>query len=362
MNRTVDDARPPHRSAPALVAGRILVMLLCAAVLALLATESAAKEKQKIAKQVKAKKGKNKDKDPPPPPPPPIDPLQIVNNSRYPTRVAAGPGAKIYVTDARVGSVFIYETETSGGLLSLRLTGELKGLDKPLGVAVDSAGNIYVGNDGFDNVEKYDSKGNKVLTIAGPKMPNDLAFDRTGNLYVADSKQKTVEVFTAVGAHVRTIGLPTATYGGVGFATAVQVGYRPDPVNVGSEIAELFVASQSNYQVHVFDLQGNFKRALGSQISGSYWGSTVYWKGQFQLIQDLAFDPQHRLHVLDCALNNVQIIDPVTGTFINSYGPESYDAAGAFLKVPLGFTLTSLGQAVIANTHRRRLEPIDTVP
>ena len=36
---------------------------------------------------------------PPEPPPPPVDPLQITNKLKYPTRITTGPNGKVYVSD-----------------------------------------------------------------------------------------------------------------------------------------------------------------------------------------------------------------------------------------------------------------------
>jgi hypothetical protein len=78
------------------------------------------------------------DQPPPPPPednltvPPPEDNLTVKHTNDYPLRVALGPNGKLYVSNAQIGSVFIYEVGPS----SLNLIGELKGLVEPLGVAL----------------------------------------------------------------------------------------------------------------------------------------------------------------------------------------------------------------------------------
>jgi sugar lactone lactonase YvrE len=121
---------------------------------------------------------------------PPEDPLAIKNSNRYPTRLAFGPAGFLYVTDAKVGSVFIYDP-------NLLLIGELKGFEKPLGIAIDPDGLIYVGSNRLNCVEVYDLDGQKVGSIGQGKikMPNDLAFDAAGNLYVADSLSNIVRVY-----------------------------------------------------------------------------------------------------------------------------------------------------------------------
>ena len=64
------------------------------------------------------------------------DPLKgnfpVENNNEYPTRLAWGPKGKLFVTDCKVGSVFIYKHVSN----KLKVVGELKGFETPLGVAV----------------------------------------------------------------------------------------------------------------------------------------------------------------------------------------------------------------------------------
>ena len=49
--------------------------------------------------------------------------LDVVQPNSYPTRVAQGPGGKIYVTDARSGSVFKYSVNTASALLKQAWSG-----------------------------------------------------------------------------------------------------------------------------------------------------------------------------------------------------------------------------------------------
>lgn len=86
-------------------------------------------------------------------PEPPSDNLAVENAPKFLTRIAdaASTQGRIYISDPRVGSLYIYDE-----LMALK--GEIKGLNKPLGVAVDSLGRVLVGNDGRDNIEAYEDR------------------------------------------------------------------------------------------------------------------------------------------------------------------------------------------------------------
>jgi hypothetical protein len=277
------------------------------------------------------------------------DPLAVNHVNDYPTRLALGPNGNLYVSDPKVRSIFIYDT-------NLQLTRELKGLYNPLGVAVDSAGFIYVGNAGIGNVEKYNSQGNLVATIGQGtiRVPNDLALDWDGNLYVADNNSNLVWVFKPDGTLLRTV-----RRGGLKSPMAVEVAYYDD--GTGQPIGELFVADKGNYLVKVFDLQGNLLRSFGGfPAKGGMMGTTWSWKGKFISLQSLAVDAQGNLHALDIYMNRVQILDPVTGAYIADYG-EPGTGAGQ-LKLPLDIIINNGGDVIVANSDNKKVEVIYTIP
>jgi len=281
--------------------------------------------------------------------PDPPDPLAVKHFNHYPTRLALGPNGNLYVSDPKVRSIFIYDT-------NLQLTGELKGLYSPLGVAVDSAGFIYVGNAGIGNVEKYNSQGKLVATIGQGmiRAPTDLALDWDGNLYVADSNSSLVWVFKPDGALLRTI-----RKGGLKSPMAVEIAYYDD--GTGQMIGEVFVADKGNYLVKVFDLQGNLKRSFGGfPAKGGMMGTTWYWKGKFISLQSLAVDAQGDLHALDIYMNRIQILDPSDGTYISDYG-EHGTGAGQ-LKLPLDIIINNAGDVIVANSDNKKVEVIYTIP
>jgi hypothetical protein len=277
------------------------------------------------------------------------NPLAVNHANNYPTRLALGPNGQLFVSDPKVKSVFIYDA-------NLQLKGELKGLYSPLGVAVDSAGFIYVGNAGIGNVEKYNSQGKLVATIGQGmiRAPTDLALDWDGNLYVADSNSSLVWVFKPDGALLRTI-----RKGGLKSPMAVEIAYYDD--GTGQMIGEVFVADKGNYLVKVFDLQGNLKRSFGGfPAKGGMMGTTWYWKGKFISLQSLAVDAQGDLHALDIYMNRIQILDPSDGTYISDYG-EHGTGAGQ-LKLPLDIIINNGGDVIVANSDNKKVEVIYTVP
>ncbi len=284
--------------------------------------------------------------EPPEPNEPPVDPLAVTGSNDYPTRLALGPDY-LYVTDSKAWSVFFYDPNDPN--YPGDPVAELKNIVKPLGVAVDQLGRIYVGSDGSDSVEVYDASGMKIANIGKGlfKMPNDLAIDRDGKLYVADSKSDIVWVFDP------NDGVSEIGKGNLNFPVALEIVYHTDTNS--EEVGELFVVDQGNYNAKVFDLQGNYLRSFGRKVGFMGWRG-----GRFVKMQSLAVSPSGIMHVADCNLNFIQMFDPNTGSYIDYYGDGS-DGAGV-LNLPLDLVIDGFGRVIVANHGKNRVEIIKTVP
>jgi len=272
--------------------------------------------------------------------------LAIVHTLQYPTRLAWGSDGNLYVSDNTTDSVFIYDT-------TLNLQGELKKLAKPLGVAADGSGNIYVGNQERKNVEVYDSSGNLLKTIGDGFIttPNDIALDRSGNIYVLDSSKDTILVYDQNGTLSKTIGDALQ----FDYAVSVAINYRDD--GSGTEIGELYVADQPNCTIHVFTLDGTYKKSIGTY--GSLY--TTNWDGKFAGLVAVDTDQYGYIHGLDNSLNVVQVFDPQTGAFVRSY--NAYTAANAqVLNLQSDISIHHLdNRVIITNVATKDVEEIATV-
>jgi tripartite motif-containing protein 2/3 len=265
------------------------------------------------------------------------DRLAVVNANVYPTRLAWGADGKLYVSDALVGSVFIYER-----LTELTLVGELKRIAKPLGVAVGAGGTLYIGADDSDRVEVYDAQGAAIGTIGESEieMPNDLALGPSGTLYVADSQARQVWVYGANGTLLRSIGA-----GQLRFPVALEVFAE-----------ELYVADQASFEIKVFDLEGTPLRTLGGPATQGMLG--YKWKGRFVRLQSLAIDASGRLHALDSHQGLIEILDRATGSYISSHG-EKGTGTGQ-LQLPLDIVLLGSGETAVTDAENKRVEILPT--
>ena len=241
-----------------------------------------------------------------------------------------------YITDPRIGSLFIYDA-------SLVLKAEIKDLNNPLGVAVDSLGYILVGNSGRGNIEVFDPADGDFLLEFGKglvKMPNAITVDDLGNIYVTDSRLNTVLVFDASYNLVSGIGRP-----GEG---ASELHFPVDAEIIGTNI---FVADQGHARIQVYDLDGNWVRSItfeGTDGTNCSWFSGVCeipGAPEFKRVQALETDDLGRLHVLDKLSATVHIFDPATGAYISSYG-EYGDGPGQ-LSVPTDVMILPTNTATV---------------
>lgn len=271
--------------------------------------------------------------------------LEPVQSLHLPTRLHWRNG-NLYVSDNANNSVFILDN-------TLKISGELKNLARPLAVTADDAGNIYVGNQNRKNIEVYDDEGTFIKTIGNGNIvvPNDLALDRDRNLYVMDTANHTVLIFDKDGNFVRAIGDSQQ----IGYGVSIAIAYRADG---GSEVGELYVADQTNCTIHVFTLDGTFEKSMG--ICGDL--TTTNWDGKFAGLLAVATDRYGNVHGLDNSLHVVQVFEPENGTFLRSYNAYlPHNAANLNLNSDIAIHPAD-DRVVVTNMATNNVEPVAIAP
>ena len=275
-------------------------------------------------------------------PEPPPSPILLESEPSAPYRFAAATdmSGDIFVSDSKVGSVFIYDQD-------LIPKAEIKGLNTPLGVAVDGQGRLLVGNDGRSNIEVYDPTNGDLLAVFGEgivQMPNAITLDAAGNIYVTDSRRGVIWVFTPSYELTGWIGNPGEGQEDLKF---------PIDAEVSSTTQEIFVADKGNNRVQVYDLQGNWLRKL------NWTGYGCNWRGdctlpRFMGLQALDIDSLGRLHVLDRFHGVVIVFDSLTDAYIGNYG--SFGTGPGQLKLPTDVLSTQPSSAIVTAGDGDRIE------
>jgi sugar lactone lactonase YvrE len=168
-----------------------------------------------------------------------------------PTGIATDSAGNVYVSDpgnstirkitpAGVVSTF---AGTAGAIGSADGTGSAARFDVPIGIAIDSAGNVYVADQGNSTIRKITPNG-MVSTLAGAagvvgsadgvassarfNYPRGIAIDSTNNLYVADTSNSTIRKITPAGLVTTVVGISGQT----GFAPGALPGLLAQPLGV----------------------------------------------------------------------------------------------------------------------------------
>lgn len=120
-----------------------------------------------------------------------------------PRAVAVGTGGKVHVVDALNCCVTVFDAESGRLLTRIGQPGTGGGdFTRPSGLAFDAAGNLYVADAAFNNVQIFSPEG-KLLLVFGTggsgagalDMPAGLWTDAANRLYVCDSLNQRVQVF-----------------------------------------------------------------------------------------------------------------------------------------------------------------------
>ncbi len=191
------------------------------------------------------------------------------------------------------------------------------------GLAVDSAGNLYIADEGHNRIRKVDVSTGIITTVAGNGTPGHsgdggpatsaqlleplgVAFDKAGNFYIADSnsvrKVNTSGTITTVAG-----GMLTATPGDGGPATSAGVIPRAVAIDAAGNI---FISDYLTDAVREVNTKGIINTVAGVPGgSGSSGDGGPATSALFGGIYGIAVDSAENLYIADFGNNRVRVVN-----------------------------------------------------
>ena len=283
---------------------------------------------------------------------------------KYPQGVATDKAGNVYVADTE--NHLIRKITPAGRVTTLAGsagvagssdgTGPAASFNRPQGVAVDNAGNVYVADTYNHTIRKVTPEG-AVSTLAGTadvvggadgmgpaagfSYPGSVATDRAGNVYVADTNNDAIRRITPRGL-VTTLAGTVGTVGSSDGAGTAASFHAPRGVTT-DEAGNLYVADTANNVIRKI-APGGVVTTLASPVA-------------FDRPAGIAIDGAGDIYVADTGSNAIRKITregvltlagPVTGGF----------------SLPSGIATDGAGNVYVADTNNsiiRKLAPAPTV-
>jgi sugar lactone lactonase YvrE len=216
-------------------------------------------------------------------------------------------------------------------------------LSYPCGVAFDKSGDVYIADSGNNVIREVSAAGN-ITTIAGNDTrgysgdtgqataaqlysPMGLAVDSAGNLYVSDSGNHLIRVINTSGV-IRTFGgLLEAGYSGDGgLATAAQF-YYPKGLAIDSA-GNLYVADMGNSVIRRIS-NGIVTTVAGNGAPGFSGDGGAATNAQLSFPQSLTVDTFGNLYIADLGNQRIrEVLTTGTITTIAGNGIRGYSGDG----------------------------------
>jgi sugar lactone lactonase YvrE len=205
-------------------------------------------------------------------------------------------------------------------------------LSSPIyGLAVDSAGSLYISDSGNRRIRKVSTKGiitvvagtgttgdtgdGGLATAAEISVPIGLVFDKAGNLYFADNGASRIRKISPSGVISTFAGTGTAGVDGDGGpAVAAQLRY---PWGLAIDAAgNIYIADDGGYSVRVVTTDGTIHTlAMGNPAdlfsSGSFGGDGGSALGaDYNGIPALTLDGSGKIYLLDSGNERIRVLTP----------------------------------------------------
>jgi sugar lactone lactonase YvrE len=250
-------------------------------------------------------------------------------------------------------------------------------IGQPSGTAVDSAGNLFITDS--DRIRKVTI--DKIIhTVAGNGSsgssgdggpatsarlygPYGIAVDSAGNLFIADTYNNRIRKVTTGGIISTVAGNGSSGFSGDGGpATSAQLNI---PWNVAVDSAgNLFIADRDNHRIRKVTPDGIIRTAAGIGTAGFSGDGGPASSAQLDSPLGAAADSAGNLFIADTFNSCIRkvtpdgIISTVAGNGSSGFSGDGGPATSANLSWPSGIAVDSAGNLLIVDTNNHRIRKV----
>ena len=307
----------------------------------------------------------------------------------FPTHVAVDSAGNLFiVSNNRVRKV------TAAGIISTVAGNGTQGFSGdggpataaefyiPSGVAVDSAGNLFIGDYYNNRIRKVTAAG-IISTVAGNgtqgfsgdggpatsaqlNLPGNVTVDSAGTLYIVDFGNNRIRKVTAAGVISTVVGNGTHGFSGDGGpATSAQLN---SPFSVVADAAgNLFIGDRDNTRIRKVTAAGIISTVAGNGTQGFSGDGGPATAAQLNLPMGVAVDSMGNLFIADAYNNRIRkvtaagIISTVAGNGTQGFSGDDGPATAAQLWYPLSVAVDSAGNLFVADANNQRIREVTGV-
>ena len=245
--------------------------------------------------------------------------------------VAADGAGNLYIADAgnnrirKVNSAGIISTVAGNGATAVDYSGEggpasAAPMFYPLGVAVDSAGTLYIAGTGYNRIFKVNPAG-IITTVAGTgaqsstgdggpatkatlSSPSAVAFDGAGDMYIAEAQGLRVRKVNTSGIISTIAGTGTAGFSGDGGPATKATFSAIDGIAADSS-GNVYVTDRNNNRIRKVDTSGTISTFAGTGTFGFTGDGGAAASATVSTPADVAVDSSGNVYIADSG--NVRI-------------------------------------------------------
>lgn len=256
-------------------------------------------------------------------------------------------------------------------------------LNSPQGVAVDSAGNVYIA-DSQNNRVRLVSAAGAISTFAGNgaigspgfwgdsgpatdanlHLPTGVAVDSSGNVYIAAAGDNTIRRVTTDGIINIFAGVGFPGFLGDTLQANVALLHSPQDVAIGPSGA-IYIADTGNAVIRKVTTDGLINTVAGTNAVGLAGDGAAAIKAALNSPYSVAVDSSGNIFIADYGNNRIRRVDNASGNIGTIAGTDNLGfagdgsaATGAILHLPTGVALDSSGNVYFADSLNNRIRKI----
>ena len=249
----------------------------------------------------------------------------------------------------------------------------------PCCVALDNSGNLFIADRENNRIRKVSPSG-IITTVAGNGMagysgdgsaannaslnrPVDVAVDAIGNLFIADKENNRIRKVSPSGIITTVAGNGMAGYSGDGSAATSAMLDAVDAVAVDAS-DNLFIADAENNRIRKVSPNGIITTVAGNGAQGDFGDGGTATSASLNLPHAVRVDSAGNLLIVEKnhnrtrKVNSSGIITTVAGTGMVGYSGDGGPATSASLYYPNSIAIDASGNLFVVDSFNNRIRKI----